>query len=311
MMKRIISFILVALCALSMVVFSVFATPIEASAPTINEVETTVTPTISEDYIPSENPQTHVIINPKKVELKKHLIICEYEKPTTKTQAQNNQDAVKEYIHMIYDMLPEQYESAYVEFYLMARPSLDSAETVKSQYKADIETFEKQEREAKKKAEQQANKKPSKKPTGNYPVATQVWNYMKNEFGWSDTVCAGIMGNLMAECGGCWTADLDWDTHGKDGLGMIQWIGERRKAIVKKYGKIPTIEEQLQFMYDELHGTNGVTRQVTDKQYKKIMNAKTPEECAFAFASYYERCAEKHRAPRKGYARTAYEYFVK
>ena len=154
MMKRIISFILVALCALSMVMLSVFATSIEASAPTADEVETTVAPTISEDYIPSENPQTHVIINLKKVELKKHLIICEYEKPTTKIQAQNNQDAVKEYTHMIYDMLPEQYESTYVEFYLMARPSLDSAYQVYQQYQTDIEIFEKEEREAaRKKAE--------------------------------------------------------------------------------------------------------------------------------------------------------------
>ena len=63
-------------------------------------------------------------------------------------------------------------------------------------------------------------------------------------------------------------------------------------------------------MKDELYGTNGVTKQVTDWQLDKIMNASTPEECAFAFATYFERCSENHRAPRRGYAKTAYEYFV-
>lgn len=143
-----------------------------------------------------------------------------------------------------------------------------------------------------------------------YPVATQVWLYMKNEFGWSDIICAGVIGNLMAECGGCWTSDLNWRSNHSGGLGMVQWIGGRRKQIIQYYGEQPTVEEQLTFMYNELYGLNGVTKQVTNKQLDAIMNAKTPEECAFAFASYYERCAEKHRPPRRGYARTAYEYFV-
>jgi hypothetical protein len=144
-----------------------------------------------------------------------------------------------------------------------------------------------------------------------YPVATQVWQYMKNEFKWSDTVCAGIIGNMMAECGGCWTSDLHWQSNSSHGLGMIQWIGGRRNSIIKKYGNNPTVEEQLLFMRDELYGTNGVRRQVSEEQFNMIMNAQTPEECAFAFATYYERCAEQYRAPRRGYAKRAYDYFTK
>jgi hypothetical protein len=143
-----------------------------------------------------------------------------------------------------------------------------------------------------------------------YPAATEAWLYMKNEFGWSDTVCAGIIGNLMAECGGCWTQDLDWDINTKHGMGMVQWIGGRRSALVSRYGSNPSIKDQLNFVRDELYGTNGVRKQVTSSQLDKIMNASSPEECAFAFATYYERCAEQHRAPRRGYARTAYNYFV-
>jgi hypothetical protein len=143
-----------------------------------------------------------------------------------------------------------------------------------------------------------------------YPVATQVWLYMKNEFGWSDIVCAGIMGNMMAECGGHWSCDLQWSISGSSGYGMIQWVGGRRKELFSIYGQNPTIEDQLNFMRDELYGTNGVTKQVTDSQLNKIMNAKTPEDCAYAFACYYERCHEDHRMPRRNLAKIAYNYFV-
>ena len=133
---------------------------------------------------------------------------------------------------------------------------------------------------------------------------------MKNELGYSDTVCAGIMGNMMAECGGCWTSDLNWDVHSSSGFGMIQWLGGRKRQLFSIYGENPSIEDQLNFMYDELHGTDGVTKQVTNWQLEQIMEADTPEECAYAFACYFERCGEGHRAPRRGYARRAYEYFV-
>lgn len=143
-----------------------------------------------------------------------------------------------------------------------------------------------------------------------YPVATQVWLYMKEEFGWSDTVCAGIMGNMMAECGGCWTSDLHWNVSSSSGYGMIQWLGSRKQQLFNIYGSSPSIEDQLNFMKDELYGTNGVTKQVTDSQLDKIMNADSPEDCAYAFACYFERCGEGHRWVRRDYARRAYEYFV-
>ena len=143
-----------------------------------------------------------------------------------------------------------------------------------------------------------------------YPVATQVWLYMKEEFGWNDIVCAGIMGNMMAECGGCWTSDLDWNVSSSSGYGMIQWLGGRKQQLFNIYGSSPSIEDQLNFMKDELFGTNGVNKQVTDSQFNKIMNAESPEDCAYAFACYYERCGESHRWVRRDYARRAYDYFV-
>ena len=142
-----------------------------------------------------------------------------------------------------------------------------------------------------------------------YPTATIAWVYMTEELGFNDIVASGIMGNLMAETGGS-TLSLDWDSNGDSGYGLIQWIGSRRKAIKKKYGEYPTIQQQLSFMNDELYGTNGVGQQVTDSQLTTIMEATTPEDCAFAFACYYERCHEDYRAFRRGLARTAYNYFT-
>lgn len=143
-----------------------------------------------------------------------------------------------------------------------------------------------------------------------YLIATEVWLYMKTNFGWSDEVCAGIMGNIMAEIAGGTLNFSNWNANGSSGYGMIQWIGSRRKGIESRYGKEPTIEEQLLYMRDEMFGANGVKQQISNGQLNTIMNGETPEQIAYDFARYFERCASVHYAKRRGYARTAYEYFV-
>lgn len=164
MMKRIISFILIAACALSLVMLSVFATSIEAVAPTTAEAETTVVPTISEDYIPSGTPhQYNIVVDNTKAELKANLIICEYEKPTTKQQALNNKSAVKEYLTMLYELLPPQHQSNYGELYLMAYPSIKSSYDAITQYDKDIAAFEEEEKKAEAKKKTEAKKKAEEK----------------------------------------------------------------------------------------------------------------------------------------------------
>lgn len=57
-----------------------------------------------------------------------------------------------------------------------------------------------------------------------YDIAGQVYEYL-NAQGMSDTVIAGILGNMMTECGGQ-TLDLQWDIYGFDGsyyYGLCQW----------------------------------------------------------------------------------------
>lgn len=142
-----------------------------------------------------------------------------------------------------------------------------------------------------------------------YPEATRVWRYMKEEFGWNDELCAGIMGNIMAEIGGGTLNFSRWDWN-TNTFGMIQWLGGRKRAIKAKYGEIATIEQQLDFMKDEMFGTNGVRKQITDKQLDAILNGESPEAIAYDFARYFERCSPGSYAPRRGYARKAYKFFV-
>lgn len=61
--------------------------------------------------------------------------------------------------------------------------------------------------------------------TASGDAANQVWTYMKS-YGYSDSVAAGIIGNMMRECGGD-TLNLDWDVvghfNGDEYYGLCQW----------------------------------------------------------------------------------------
>lgn len=146
-------------------------------------------------------------------------------------------------------------------------------------------------------------------PEGEYPEARLIWNTIKS-WGYSDNVVAGIIGNMMAEVGGGTLTGLsNWHTDGC-GYGLIQWTSGRQRLLKQLYGARPNIEQQLQFIKNELTGQNGVNRQVTEAQYNELLNASSPEAAAMTFARYYERCSSSYRAKRQSFARTAYNYFV-
>ena len=276
---------------------TVFSATIPTGAP---EQEATVA-TFSEDYIPSETtfPVDTEPTEPEEVVIILDTVVFKRVEPTTYDEACSLLEeaiARQELVETIYQgLLTLGYADDHPAV-VMAQTDIENAELEVTYYQEQYLVWEEVHKWEVRAAE--------------YPIATQVWLYMKNELGFNDIVCAGIMGNMMAECGGCWTSDLDWDVHSSSGFGMIQWLGGRKQQLFSIYGDAPTIENQLDFMKNELYGTNGVTKQVSDWQLDKIMNAETPEECAYAFACYFERCSEEHRAPRRGYARTAYEYFV-
>lgn len=291
MKKNMLALILCILLAGSIAI-TAFAT--EVHAPSAQDVNESVA-TISEAYILSETSETEPV---KEVIILENVVVERVE-PTTLDEAKN---ALETAIFRRNTTLAV-YEGLLELGYAKNHPAVEMAKIDIENAEADVAYY------SEKKDILQENYEWEKRAS-EYPVATLVWLHMKHEFGWSDTVCAGIMGNMMAECGGCWTSDLDWDARSSNGYGMIQWIGGRREQLFSIYGNTPSIEDQLNFIRNELYGTNGVTQQVTDSQLDKIMNAATPEDCAYAFATYYERCGEQHRSIRRDYARRAYEYFV-
>lgn len=140
-----------------------------------------------------------------------------------------------------------------------------------------------------------------------YPAATQAWLYMK-DLGWSDYVCAGIMGNMMAECGGQ-TLDIDWQLYDHTGwfYGICQWsmyyFPEARDL---------ELEQQLDYLRDTIEGEfdyagfcyySGFT-------YEDFLEMTDCRDIALAFAKVYERCGSGSYSIRQRNAEVAYEYFV-
>ena len=122
-----------------------------------------------------------------------------------------------------------------------------------------------------------------------YPNATQVWNIMKS-YGWSDIICAGIMGNMMRECGGD-TFNLN-PYAGTSHYGLCQWSKRYHGGA---WGK--DIAGQLEYLKATLDISifNGCT---------------TPEKAAEKFCWSYERPASSDPVHKRiNNARRAYEYF--
>lgn len=137
-----------------------------------------------------------------------------------------------------------------------------------------------------------------------YPVATQIWRYMKDQ-GWNDYVCAGIMGNIMAEVGGQ-TLNIRYTLSSNGYYGMCQW--SRGYSEVWGAG----LETQCNFLRDTIKyefDTYGSKYQ-KGFNFNSFLNMTDAQQAALAFAKSYERCASKSYKVRQKNALKAYNYFV-
>ena len=138
-----------------------------------------------------------------------------------------------------------------------------------------------------------------------YPAATQIWRYMK-DLGWNDYVCAGIMGNLMAEVGGQ-TLDIQYWLQGNGYYGMCQWNKAYRSGVwgADLAGQCDFLRDTIKYEID----TFGYA-------YKKGFNLDSflalsnERDAALAFAKCYERCGSGTYTIRQNNAEKAYDYFV-
>lgn len=130
-----------------------------------------------------------------------------------------------------------------------------------------------------------------------YPVAAEVWVYLKNA-GWSDAAAAGAIGNMMLECGG-WTMDLQPYADGGGYYGLCQWDLTYADLY---YGA--SVEEQLSWLVESAPSA------LSGFGYYDYINLTDPGYAAVVFANYYERCADWAVAGRSEAAWEAYNYFV-
>lgn len=128
----------------------------------------------------------------------------------------------------------------------------------------------------------------------------QIWQIMKS-YGWNDYMCAGILGNILAECAGDNMNYINEFAFNKtsDRFGLCQWSPERRKEIITINS---TIEEQMEFLRWELMIDYWST-------FEKLMACTDEQEAAEIFWSKYEK--SKNIGRRRQNATDVYLAFTK
>jgi uncharacterized protein YoxC len=139
------------------------------------------------------------------------------------------------------------------------------------------------------------------KADGNYDQAREVWNALR-DLGLNEYVCAGIIGNIMAEVGGQ-TLDISrWPIYSQGTYyGICQWAGSRKQRLLNDFGT--TLNDQIRFLSVELF-------EVIPKD-NSFYNMQDEKEAALYFAKKYERCNSKYYTVRQKNATKALEYFTK
>lgn len=138
-----------------------------------------------------------------------------------------------------------------------------------------------------------------------YKDATLIWEYMKN-FGWNDYVCAGILGNMMAEVGGG-TLDLQTTIYGNGFYGLCQW---NQVFTDKVWGA--DLKGQMDFLRDDIKYQIDMFGfcYSNNFNFEKFLELENEQEAALAFMKCYERGLPQSNYVRQQYATIAYEYFV-
>lgn len=139
-----------------------------------------------------------------------------------------------------------------------------------------------------------------------YPIATYVWQFL-DDAGYNDYVIAGIIGNMMVECGGH-TLALEPYIYSADGYyGLCQWS----RGYQDRVGDTDT-EYQCEFLVDtivyEIDTYGHLYKRGFD--YSSFISLTNEKDAALAFARAYERCGFMSYGARRACATTAYNYFV-
>lgn len=90
---------------------------------------------------------------------------------------------------------------------------------------------------------------PNRSEDNKMVVYDGIWDYLTDKKGIPQTQAIGILSNIAAESGG------DTEALGTAGdFGIQQWLGPRKKELQRRYGKKPTLTQQLDYLVDEYQG---------------------------------------------------------
>ena len=81
-------------------------------------------------------------------------------------------------------------------------------------------------------------------------------------------------------------------------FGLAQWLGPRKERLIQKYGSNPTVQQQLEFIWEELNTTE-------NKAFQKLLNTNTISDATKVFAKHFERAGNNEMNMNK---RIKFEY---
>lgn len=88
---------------------------------------------------------------------------------------------------------------------------------------------------------------------------------------------AGLVGNLIRESG----LNISAVNPYSGAVGIAQWLGSRKNKLFNTYGKNPSFEQQLEFVWQELNSSH-------KKGLQTLLNSQTVDEAAANAFGYYE-----------------------
>ena len=117
-------------------------------------------------------------------------------------------------------------------------------------------------------------------PDDRTPTGSQIVNFFMNK-GLTKNQAKGIYGNIMQESGGKHNI-VSRDGH--NSYGLAQWTGTRKARLFSKYGTNPTVNQQLEYLWDELNSTE-------KSALNALRNTTTVEDATKVFMQKFERPA--------------------
>lgn len=112
------------------------------------------------------------------------------------------------------------------------------------------------------------------------PTGSQIVNFFMNK-GLTKNQAKGIYGNIMQESGGKHNI-VSRDGH--NSYGLAQWTGTRKARLFSKYGTNPTVNQQLEYLWDELNSTE-------KGALNALRNTSTVADATKVFMQKFERPA--------------------